>query len=437
MPVLRMFMPITKVNVAQRLVYGLATAETEDLAGEICDYASTKPLYEKWSETISKSTRGKSLGNLRAMHGPVAAGKVTAISFNDADKQIEICAKVVDDAEWRKVEEGVYTGFSQGGAYAKRWTDADGLTRYTAEPTEISLVDLPCLPEAHFEMIKADGSVERRCFVKDAAATLLSQLSEEMKDVSASGDAEQTALTTARKLRDIIERASAMLQTMLSEDSPEKKRDEDGSESIYRDRYWAQIDGDRLRAGEDLAAFDFAVNSGPTRSKAALSRAVLRGADSEEAAHAICRERLSFMHAISKGGGWKVFGRGWGRRVSACEALAVHMIHGAAAGPILGVKARRAAGKSRKAKIKAALSGGAGTIGGVHPVVGGNFWLNSLLASCVVAAVIAFWFISWRHSQRALAFMAEAAIVPSPQVNQQAATTSSSDMRVEQHDLQF
>ncbi|MGH6868911.1 MAG: hypothetical protein ACREDA_08595, partial [Methylocella sp.] len=166
MSALRMFIPITKVDAARRLVYGLATAEAEDRAGEICDYASTKPLYEKWSEEIAKSTRGKSFGNLRAMHGPVAAGKVTAITFNDAGKQIEICAKVVDDAEWAKVVEGVYTGFSQGGAYERRWTDAEGRTRYTAAPNEISLVDLPCLPQATFEMIKADGTSERRRFGK-------------------------------------------------------------------------------------------------------------------------------------------------------------------------------------------------------------------------------------------------------------------------------
>ena len=164
MSALRMFIPITKVDAAQRLVYGLATAEVEDRAGEICDYVSTKPLYEKWSEEIAKSSGGKSLGNLRAMHGPVAAGKVTKIFFNDADKQIEICAKVIDDTEWAKVTEGVYTGFSQGGAYARRWTDEDGLTRYTADPSEISLVDLPCLPQASFEMIKADGTRELRLF---------------------------------------------------------------------------------------------------------------------------------------------------------------------------------------------------------------------------------------------------------------------------------
>ena len=161
---LRLNIPITKVDAVQRLVYGVATAEIADRAGEICDYASTKPLYEKWSDAIVSSSGGKSLGNLRAMHGQVAAGKVTALTFNDAAKQIEICAKVVDDAEWAKVEEGVYTGFSQGGAYARRWTDASGFKRYTAEPHEISLVDLPCLDEARFEMIKADGTHEWRGF---------------------------------------------------------------------------------------------------------------------------------------------------------------------------------------------------------------------------------------------------------------------------------
>jgi hypothetical protein len=161
---LRLDIPITKVDAARRLVFGVATAEVADRAGEICDYASTKPLYEKWSEAIATSSGGKSFGNLRAMHGQVAAGKVTALTFNDEAKQIEICAKVVDDAEWTKVEEGVYTGFSQGGSYAKRWTDEAGAKRYTAEPHEISLVDLPCLAEARFEMIKRDGSREYRPF---------------------------------------------------------------------------------------------------------------------------------------------------------------------------------------------------------------------------------------------------------------------------------
>ncbi len=163
---MKIFVPITKIDAAQRLVYGVVTAEKPDVAGEVCDYASTKPHYQKWSQNFASVTEGKSLGNLRSMHSHVAAGKLVEIAFNDEAKRIEICGKVIDDAEWQKVEEGVYTGFSQGGRYLKRWADPDqpALTRYTAEPLEVSLVDHPCLPEATFAVIKADGSTVLRKF---------------------------------------------------------------------------------------------------------------------------------------------------------------------------------------------------------------------------------------------------------------------------------
>ena len=99
--------PITKIDAAKRLVYGVVTAEAPDVSGEVCDYASTKPLYQKWSQGFASATDGKSFGNLRAMHGNVAAGKLVDIASNDAAKRIEICGKVVDDAEWQKVEEGI------------------------------------------------------------------------------------------------------------------------------------------------------------------------------------------------------------------------------------------------------------------------------------------------------------------------------------------
>ncbi|WP_205825129.1 hypothetical protein [Methylobacterium terricola] len=168
---LSLFIPLTKVDTEQRLVYGVATAETKDRSGEVCDYTSTKPYYEKWSGGIHKATDGKSFGNLRAMHGKVAAGKVTALAFNDDARQIEVCAKVVDDAEWAKVLEGVYTGFSQGGAYVKRWKGEDGVMRYTADPSEISLVDLPCLPSATFQVLKADGAAETKHFAPAVTVT--------------------------------------------------------------------------------------------------------------------------------------------------------------------------------------------------------------------------------------------------------------------------
>lgn len=161
-----LFIPLSKADASRRLVYGHID-ETPDRSGEVFDYPSSKPHFAAWSDEARKATGGKSLGNIRAMHGAVAAGKVVDLAFDDARKSIEVCAHIVDDDEWKKVEQGVYTGFSPGGRYLKRWADG-GYTRYTAAPSEISIVDLPCIPSAGFTMVKADGMEERVAFLSKA-----------------------------------------------------------------------------------------------------------------------------------------------------------------------------------------------------------------------------------------------------------------------------
>lgn len=172
---MQIFARITKVDEATGKVYGRAVQEVVDRSGEIFDYETSKPNFAKWSEAAAQATDGKSVGNLRAMHGKVAAGKLTEITFQDAEKAIDIVAEVVDPVEREKCLKGVYTGFSIGGRYAKKWDDGaqKGVSRYTAEPTEISLVDLPCVPTAQFTVVKADGGEELRKFetsVDDAEA---------------------------------------------------------------------------------------------------------------------------------------------------------------------------------------------------------------------------------------------------------------------------
>lgn len=168
---------INKVDEEKRLVYGIAAAEVPDRSGEILDYETSKAHFQSWVKETLEASDGQSHGNLRAMHGKVAAGKLTGIEFDDANKQFPVVAKVVDDQEWKKVLEGVYTGFSIGGSYIKKWDDpeakkADGskLVRYTAAPNELSLVDRPCIPAAKFfDVQKADGSVEQVLFKNQGA----------------------------------------------------------------------------------------------------------------------------------------------------------------------------------------------------------------------------------------------------------------------------
>lgn len=161
----QLFAQITKVDEKARTVSGRMVQEVPDKSGEIFDYDSSKPYFKTWVEETSAASGGKSLGNVRAMHGPVAAGKIVGIDFNDTEKAMDITAKIVDDQEWRKVMEGVYTGFSIGGNYVGNPVVEGDLKRYTASPSEASLVDNPCIPTAlFFDVHKADGSVLQKAF---------------------------------------------------------------------------------------------------------------------------------------------------------------------------------------------------------------------------------------------------------------------------------
>jgi hypothetical protein len=188
-----MFIPLRKVDAAQRLVYG-SIDETPDRTREVFDYDTSKPNFAAWSAELHKASDGKSFGNVRAMHKTVAAGKLESIAFDDNAKRIDLVARIVDDAEWEKVEAGVYTGFSPGGKYEKRWKDGE-VTRYTAKPSEISLVDLPCIPSATFTLVKGEGLAEERPF-KAPAGDLLKAF--------AAGDYLQLRDLLASKLRELF-----------------------------------------------------------------------------------------------------------------------------------------------------------------------------------------------------------------------------------------
>lgn len=153
------FVPIYRVDAETRTVYGRLADETPDLTGMIFDYDTSAPLFKTWTDNAMKTTAGKSAGNLRVMHGLKVAGKLTEVTFDDAAKTIDIAAEVVDEAEWEMVEKGCYTGFSLGGRYVKKWKDKGDAkkTRYTVNPFEASLVDLPCIPTATFAMKTATG----------------------------------------------------------------------------------------------------------------------------------------------------------------------------------------------------------------------------------------------------------------------------------------
>jgi len=153
-----------KVDETNHTVSGLITNQTLDKTGEQFDFDSSLPFYKEWSAEIAKASQGKSLGNIREMHRLDAVGKLIEINYDETNKAITGVAKIIDDNTWKKCVEGVLTGFSHGGEYVKVWNDGN-VRKYTARPSEVSVVDNPCNPSAVFEYVKADGSHELRKFV--------------------------------------------------------------------------------------------------------------------------------------------------------------------------------------------------------------------------------------------------------------------------------
>lgn len=92
--------------------------------------------------------------------------------------------------------------------------------------------------------------------------------------------------------------------------------------NIYTTKYWKtpSYDCDKLASGVDLSVFDFGVNSGPSRAKQYLDKAV--GGTDVETITKLNDLRLAFLKRL---GTWPVFGKGWGRRVAGIKAKSLEM----------------------------------------------------------------------------------------------------------------
>ena len=116
--------------------------------------------------------------------------------------------------------------------------------------------------------------------------------------------------------------------------------------SVYRKQYWDVVKGNDLPDGVDYAVFDFAVNSGPSRSAKYLQSIVGAkqdgkiGPDTLAKARAmvratiindLCDKRMAFLKGLKA---WTTFGKGWTSRVSSVRAEALKMAAAAATGTI-------------------------------------------------------------------------------------------------------
>lgn len=107
---------------------------------------------------------------------------------------------------------------------------------------------------------------------------------------------------------------------------------------IYEARYWRPLSGDALRPGDDLAVFDFGVNSGIDRSAkysqaiagvtqdgkiGPITLAAIAAVPSRDFIKRLCARRLSFVQGLRI---WETFGKGWSRRIASVEATALSWV---------------------------------------------------------------------------------------------------------------
>jgi hypothetical protein len=154
---MRYFAPLLKVEEAEDgtlKVSGVASTETPDRAGEI---VKAEAIREALPDFFAHGT-----GALREMHGLSAAGTVDEAEIDDSNKTL-ITATVVDPVAIKKVQTGVYKGFSIGGRVISRDKDNRKIITQIAL-NEISLVDRPANPEAVLDLWKADNAIEKREF---------------------------------------------------------------------------------------------------------------------------------------------------------------------------------------------------------------------------------------------------------------------------------
>ena len=113
---------------------------------------------------------------------------------------------------------------------------------------------------------------------------------------------------------------------------------------FYKAQYWDRIEGDKLAAGLDYAAFDMAVNSGTNRAIKYLQQLVgvpqdgilgprsleaIIAADAGQMAEAICELRMDFLRRLAN---FDTFGKGWQSRVGRVKIEAAKMVNNSATG---------------------------------------------------------------------------------------------------------
>jgi len=223
-------------------VEGCLAAEEVDGAGEVMDWETSLPHFKSWNAYFAEKTAnaegGVSVGNLRVMHqsrGPVA-GKFVSMSYDNAAKKVAVVAKVTDEVEKKNVREGLYTAFSVGAKYLKKWYDSTlKAVRWTAGPFEGSLVDYGAIPSTNgFTYRSLDGKEETVTF--DGGRRALREAFEATGKTISTVEEDRFVVSAAKGLYGVSSFAQLMSELVSLRASLKYERESEGDDSPVTDR---------------------------------------------------------------------------------------------------------------------------------------------------------------------------------------------------------
>ncbi len=202
-------------------VWGIASSEAVDSDGEVISSEAMKaalPDYMKF-------------GAVREMHQPSAAGTAIEASV-EADGSTFFGAHIVDPIAVKKVQTGVYKGFSIGGKVTSR--DPMNKANITGlKLVEVSLVDRPANPEAIFTCYKAEGidevdevievnePLKKGMWTLQDFASVIQQVAYIAEDSACEADWEGDNSGVPAQLLDWLKQGVAIFHAMASEETTE------------------------------------------------------------------------------------------------------------------------------------------------------------------------------------------------------------------------
>ena len=221
-------------------VDGCLAAEEVDEAGEVMDWASSIPNFKAWNKSFAQKTAGAeggaSVGNLRVMHQRIVAGKFVRMEYDEDAKKVFVTAKITSPSEQENVREGVYTAFSVGAKYMKKWWDAAlKATRWTAKPFEGSLVDYGAMPSTNgFVYRTLDGTEENRTF--DGGRRALREAFEAAGKTLTTAQEDRFVAVAHKGLYGVSSFAQLVQSLVYLKESIEFEREQEGDDSPVTDR---------------------------------------------------------------------------------------------------------------------------------------------------------------------------------------------------------